>query len=135
MTRDRAVAEIQTALSSFIKAFNTLDWEQFRSCFTENATVFHPDNPETRDLGRLEGTDQIEQSFGLVFDAARRQASGPPYLHIEPKNVRVQLLLNAAVVTFEFDRAQASLGRRTVVLEKRSGDWKIVHFHASNLSL
>ncbi len=120
---------IRTALWSFIEAFNNLDWERFCACFAEDATVFHPDNPETERLERIEGRAAIEHSFKPVFDAAQRTS---PRQRIEPKRVHIQWLEHAAVVTFEFDRAHGSLGRRTLVLENRSGEWKIVHLHASN---
>jgi ketosteroid isomerase-like protein len=130
-----SLEDIRAALSRFIGAFNHLDWERFKACFADDASVFHPDNPETIQLERTDGREAIEHSFRPVFDAARQGSSGPPYLHIEPKKVRVQVFEQAAVVSFEFDRANDSLGRRTLVLEPRSGDWRIVHLHASNVTL
>ncbi len=47
--------EIQNARSNFLEAFNELDWQRFCACFADNATVFHPDNPETTTLEWLEG--------------------------------------------------------------------------------
>jgi ketosteroid isomerase-like protein len=129
-----SLEDIQAALSSFIEAFNDLDWDRFCACFAQDATVFHPDNPETASLERVEGKAAIERSFRPVFDAARQHTAGPLYQRIEPKHVRVQVFSSAAVVSFEFDRPQASMGRRTLVLEERSGTWKIVHLHASNVN-
>ncbi len=126
-----SLEDIRTARSRFIEAFNDLDWECFRACFAEDATVFHPDNPETERLERIEGRAAIEHSFKPVFDAASRVS---PRQQIEPKRVHVQFLSSAAIVTFEFDRHHGSLGRRTLVLEERSGTWKIVHLHASNVN-
>lgn len=123
--------DIQAMLSSFIGAFNTLDWERFCACFAQDATVFHPDNPETERLERIEGRAAIEHSFKPVFDAASRMS---PRQRIEPQRVHVQFLSSAAVVTFEFDRPHGSLGRRTLVLKQDSEGWKIVHLHASNAS-
>ena len=84
-------------------------------------------------LGRLDRKEQSENSFRVIFGATRARADGPPNLHIAPDNVRIQMLRDAAVVTFEFDREGSSLGRRTVVFQKRREAWQIVHIHASNV--
>jgi ketosteroid isomerase-like protein len=125
---------IQSAFLNFIEAFRDLDWQRFCECFAEDATVFHPDNPETERLERIEGLEAVKHSFKPVFEEAQRHANSPPYLHLEPKNIHVQLLWQAAVVSFEFDRAEGSFGRRTLVLQKSGDAWKIVHLHASNFS-
>jgi hypothetical protein len=39
-----------------------------------------------------------------------------------------------AVCTFHLDDPD-SLGRRTVVLQRRQGAWKIIHIHASTVAL
>ena len=55
-------------------------------------------------------------------------ATGPPSLNIDPKDTKIRLLGNAAVVTFHLgERA-----RRTVVFEQRDRGWVIVHLHASS---
>ncbi len=124
---------VRAALNRFIDAFNDLDWDQFRAAFAPDASVFNPDIPEVTDLGRLDGRDVVEATFKAVFAGARRGTAGPPYLHIVPRNLRIQLLPGAAVVTFEFERGAGSRGRRTLVFERRGNDWKIVHLHASNV--
>jgi len=124
--------DVRRALASFIDALNNLKWDAFRAWFAEEATLFNPEIPDVRDLGRIDGREAIERSFRLVFDSARRQASGPPYLHIVPRNVRVQMLVDVAVVTFEFDRDGGSMGRRTLVFRKQAEGWRIIHLHASN---
>jgi ketosteroid isomerase-like protein len=84
-------------------------------------------------LDRIDGKTAVEASFRAVFEATRRQAAGPPYLHIVPRNLRLQLLSGAAVVTFEFDRDGGSFGRRTLILRKDPDGWRIIHLHASNV--
>ncbi len=123
---------VRAALTRFVDAFNNLDWDRFRAAFAPDASVFNPDIPEVTDLGRLDGRDVVEATFKAVFATARR-GTGPPYLHIVPRNVRIQALPGVAVVTFEFDRGAGSRGRRTLVFERRGSEWKIIHLHASNV--
>ena len=132
--RADAHRDVERAFNRFIAAFNNLDWEQFRSAFADEVTVFNPDIPEAPSVDRLDGRQQVEQGFKSVFEASRKNAAGPPYLHIVPKEVRIQLLGDAAVVSFEFDREGNSLGRRTIIFHRQGRAWKIVHIHASNVT-
>jgi len=125
-------AVVQKTVAEFIYAFNNLDWEHFRQYFADDATVFNPAIPEVTELHRLDGREKIETVFKRVFEEARK-GKGPPYLHIQPENLKIQMLTNAAVVTFHFKRSESSFGRRTFVFEKRNGKWLIVHLHASNV--
>jgi ketosteroid isomerase-like protein len=127
-------AGVRQALGAFIEALNDLRWDDFRVWFADDVTLFNPEIPEAVSLGRIEGREAVERSFRAVFDAARKRASGPPYTHIIPRNVRVQLLDGAAVATFEFDRDGGTIGRRTFVFRRAAEGWRIVHIHASNTS-
>jgi len=51
---------------------------------------------------------------------------------LEPRDLEVQMFADAALVTFHLENGR-SLSRRTFVLSKESGLWKIVHLHASNV--
>ena len=126
--------EVRKALASFIDAFNNLDWQAFHGWIAADATLFNPEIPEATDLERIDGKEAIDLSFRSVFEATKRDAAGPPYLHIVPRKVQVQMLDRAAVVTFEFDRTKRSIGRRTLVFRKQADGWKIIHIHASNTS-
>ena len=125
--------DVEEAFKRFIVAFNNLDWDAFRSTLADDVTVFNPDIPEAPSLDRLDGRQQVEEGFKKVFVASRKQSNGPPYLHIVPKNVRIQMLDESAIVTFEFDRDGNSFGRRTLVFHHGSQGWKIAHIHASNV--
>lgn len=125
---DLAIAEVEDALRSFLRAFNDLDWESFRHHFEDGATVFHPlPNAPMRDDGR----EAFEASFGSFFDAVRAAQQGPPYLNIDPHELRIQLLGDVAVATFHLWPEAPTVGRRTVVLRVRDGRWRIAHLHAS----
>jgi hypothetical protein len=117
---------------NFISAFNALDWDNFRSCLADSASLFNPDIPGAISLHRLDGRSEVERSFRAVFDAAE---SDPPPRgpNIHPENVSFQIFSNAALVTFEFRRSDGSFGRRSLVLVKERKYWKITHIHASNV--
>lgn len=59
MAKDDENTEVRTALAKFIQAFDNLDWEAFRQCFADNATVFHPRQFPCR----AEGRAGIEETF------------------------------------------------------------------------
>ena len=121
--------DVQEAAETFIEAFNNLDWERFRHSFSAGATVFFPFQGVPR---RVNGKDEIETVFKSFFDDVRKQKSAPPYLNIDPKEMKIQMLRDSAVVTFHL-RNNDSLGRRTVIFQKQKGIWLIVHLHASNV--
>jgi len=124
---------VQMAVANFIEAFNNLEWERFRKCFADDASVFNPAVPGVTELHRLDGREKVETVFESVFAEAKKGKSNAPYLDIRPAELRIQMLVNAAIVTFHFNRGGSSYGRRTLVFQKRDGKWLIVHLHASNV--
>jgi ketosteroid isomerase-like protein len=123
----------RAAFDHFIAAFNALDWETFRRCFADSASLFNPDIPDALSLHRMDGREDIERNFRAVFDASAAGTvnQGGPDIH--PENVRLQQFGETALVTFEFKRSERSIGRRTIVFNKLQGSWLIVHIHASNV--
>ncbi len=121
------VKEVEQASEHFVKAFNNLDWAEFRKFFAEDATVFFPfpDTPR-----RAEGRVNVEARFREFFNQMKMASDGPPYLDIKPRDLAIQLHGDIAVVTFHL-RSEPELNRRTVVFENRAGEWLIVHLHAS----
>jgi ketosteroid isomerase-like protein len=132
MTWETEVGVIE-AVRAFLTAFENLDWDRFIAAFAEDAVVFHPDPKQPQGF---RGRSAFEASWRAVFDEIRANAQdGPPYHHLPPESLRVQLLGNTvAVVSFELKNDER-WGRRTLVLSKRGSAWKIVHLHASNFSL
>jgi len=122
---------IQKVVEGFVASLNAADVNQFISFFAPDATLFFP--LASLPL-RLEDREQIATAFGAFFEAVRRRHPEPPYMNIIPVGTRVQLLGSAAVVTFHL-KGEGAVSRRTLVLEKRSGRWLIVHLHASSFAL
>jgi hypothetical protein len=56
-------------------------------------------------------------------------------MDLQPRDLRVQIIGNAAIVTFQLDDRQGFVNRRTLVLRKAEGVWKIAHLHASEVAV
>lgn len=128
-----AVAEagVREALAKFIRAFDDLDWEHFRLAFDDNATVFYPRAMAQRANGRAE----FEKGFKTVFQQIRDRKTTAPYMDIQPKDMRIQFFGDLAIATFHLEDRTGFLNRRTIVLNKTEKGWKIVHLHASEVSV
>ena len=122
-------AAVQKVVDGFIEALNGADVNAFIGFFAPDATLFFP--LASLPL-RLEDRQQIGTAFGAFFEVVRKREPGPPYMNMIPVGTKIQLLGNVAVVTFHF-KGEDVVSRRTLVLQKRSGQWLIVHLHASNL--
>lgn len=122
--------DVRKAVDAFIEAFNNLEWERFRLGFTDDATVSFPFPQVPR---RADGRAEVESVFKRFFDEARKRKASPPYLNIEPKDVKIQRLKDAAIVTFHLEGADA-VGRRTVVFQKQEDKWLIAHLSASSVA-
>ncbi len=126
-----ADAEVRDTLARFVQAFDNLDWNGFREFFEDDATVFYPREFPQRANGRVE----FEKTFRSVFEQIRAGRSSGPYMNIQPRNVKVQVLENVAIVTFHLDDRAGSINRRTIILHRTAHGWKIVHLHASEVLL
>ena len=126
-----AEMEVRNALAKFVQAFDNLDWDNFRVAFADNATVFYPRGfPE-----RADGRAEFEKTFKAVFQQIRDGKAAPPYMDIQPRDMKLQMFGELAIVTFHLDDRAGFLNRRTMVLNKTEFGWKIVHLHASEVSL
>jgi ketosteroid isomerase-like protein len=125
---DRVAIEAFTR--KFLRALEDLDMQQFIACFADNATVFFP-MPEPPD--RVEGKRAIQQRFERVVASIRGTAkSGPPFHHLAPEDLTVQIMPGqTAVVSFHL-RNSERIARRTLVFINTNGQWLILHLHASN---
>lgn len=121
-------------LHAFLAAFENCDIELMESFFAPDATYFDrfPPGPQSaagyvRGHGMPTGTRELCSRLSKV-------RSSPPYHSVEPKDLLVQYYHDAAVCTFHLTGGQ-TLGRRTMVLNRRGSHWKIIHIHASNVPL
>jgi ketosteroid isomerase-like protein len=124
-----AQTEIRSFLAEFMTAFDNLEWEKFRNAFTDDATVFYPRGMANRANGRVE----FEEHFKQVFEQIRAGRSRGPYMDLQPRELRIRLLGEVAIVTFHLDDRPGFINRRTLVLRKTTAGWKIVHLHASEV--
>ena len=127
---DSAEAEVRKTLSDFIQAFDNLEWDRFCAAFSDDATVFYPREFPSRANGRQE----YERTFQKVFDRIRAGRTQGPYMDIQPRDLRLQLAGDVAIVTFHLDDRPGFLNRRTIVLQKQPSGWKIIHLHASEVA-
>jgi uncharacterized protein (TIGR02246 family) len=123
-------AAIGKVLDEFIDALNTADLQRYAALFAPDATAFFPLAEVPL---RLEDKEQITAVFGRFFAGIRHASPGPRYMNLTPVDVRVQAYGGVAIVSFHF-RGGEMVSRRTLVLVRREGEWKIVHLHASNLN-
>jgi ketosteroid isomerase-like protein len=126
-------ASIEEALSAFLMAFDNLDWQAFRTCFSRAPTIFHPAAPNIR---RIDSPDQFEKAWLGVFERIKKSSgrTSPPYMNLNPLDLRVeQLSEDVALVTFHLVDG-GTVNRRTLVFKREPNGWKIVHIHASNIT-
>lgn len=131
-------AEIRATVTAFLRAFERGDIETMEAAFAEDAVTFprvvmsslgRP-GIDPADYRRVRG---IDPQMRVLIDAFKAGDKPPPYLRLEPRDLLIQLFGDAAVVTFHLEGRR--LARRTFVLAKTAGQWKIVHLHASNVSV
>lgn len=130
-----APADPEAVVRGLTRAIDHFDLEGFMAAFAPEVTMFYPIDA----LGhRVDGADALrttqERVFGgLAARFAEQGRSEGPYFGLVPLELRTQMLgEDAAVVTWHVDRG-THLGRRTAVLARRQGAWRIVSYHASNV--
>lgn len=129
--------EVIAVLEKFLRAFENGDFETMEASMTNDAYIFPRaimSNDLTKPIDnvnyrRINGLDpQMKQ----VINGIRESGVLPPFMQLEPEDLKITILNDAAIVTFHLDNGK-SLSRRTIVLAKNDGGWKIVHIHASNV--
>jgi hypothetical protein len=123
---------VAAAATSFLQAFDSLNWDGFASHLSENVDAYWP-RSDTAD--RLRNRQEVEARFHALFDTVRASRPGPPYLHLAAAHLNVRVFDDVGLVTFERSDVPDTLAWRTIVLHREGDAWRIVHLHASNLPL
>lgn len=120
---------VEMTVERFVAALNDLDLAELDRLLADDATAFLP-SPQLRE--RISGRAAIVAALTPMFEEGRRRGSGPPYSHMKVQTLVVQRAGEAAIATFDVGTADVR-SRRTLVLVRRAGAWKVLHFHASNV--
>ena len=122
-------ATLVAAAEHFLRVFDNLEFEPFEAAWSSSRSVFFPfrDTPE-----RVEGA-AVGERFRSFFAEVRTTRPGPPYLHLQPRELRVEVVGDAGLVTFMLGRAPGDVSRRTLLFVRERGAWKLRHMHASNM--
>lgn len=127
-------ADARETLLAFLHAFENCDLPQMEAAFAPDATHFDRALPTASgDLGVYRRGQGMPPGMRHLAETLPQTQAGPPYHHVAPEDLLVQGDRDVAVCSFHLPSAD-SLGRRTVVLQRRGGAWKIIHIHASNVS-
>jgi ketosteroid isomerase-like protein len=122
--------EVKNSADNFVAAFNNFNWTVFRESFTDDATIFYPFWNQAR---RIQGRQEIEATWVTIFPEFV-DTKNTRKLQINPKDINIQLYQQTAIVTFHLGDGVKTLSRRTLVMIKEKGNWKIAHLHASSVS-
>ncbi len=124
-------AGVHAAAQGFLAAFDSLQFDSFRSYFADDVTMFFP-FPQLP--ARVNGKPAVEDVFGRFMAAQRegRARAGRPMVQgITPRDLLVQMASHdAAVVSFHLG-AEETPARRSLVFRKSPAGWKVIHWHAS----
>ena len=122
-------AALVAAAEHFLRVFDNLEFEPFEVAWSSSRSVFFPfrDTPE-----RVEGA-AVGERFRQFFAEVRSTRPGPPYLHLEPRELRAEVIGDGGLVTFMLGRAPGEVSRRTAFFVRERGAWKLRHLHASNM--
>ena len=121
--------DVRAAVDAVVSGLEHLDAGATVAPFADDATVFFPDS--AGEPARVEGKAAIRAIFERFFEQVRK--SGTTSMTLHAADVRVDVAGDAAVVTFHL--RGGILSRRTFVLRRIGGTWRVIHLHASNIRL
>jgi hypothetical protein len=130
-------ASAEAALRAFLSSFADCDLPAMAAAFAPDATSFDALTagaggplPPATSLKRAPGMPALMRRIAEQLPSER---PGPPYHRPDIiHDLLVQVVGDIAICSFHFDNP-GRLGRRTIVLVRRQGVWRILHLHASNL--
>jgi ketosteroid isomerase-like protein len=130
-------ADAEAALRAFLHAFENCDLPAMEAAFAPDATGFDrviassKGSPAPLDLAALRRRPGMPAGMRAVAVDLPKRGGSPPYQTLDPKDLLVQVAGDMALCTFDLE-SPTGVGRRTIVLVRRSGMWKTLHVHASN---
>jgi ketosteroid isomerase-like protein len=117
-------ADVRETLDGFFRAVESRAPDRIAPFFEEDAQMFSP-------LGtypaRLDGRAAIMEQFKAISEALKQM---PPPIRIDPQEMIVREFGDIALVTFHL-KLPGTLHRRSFILRRRDGHWRIAHIHAS----
>jgi ketosteroid isomerase-like protein len=117
-------SDARETLDGFFRAVESRDLDKITPYFEEDAQMFSP-------LGtypaRLDGRAAIMEQFKAISEALKQM---PTPIRIDPQEMVLREFGDIALVTFHLT-LPGPLHRRSFVLRKRDGRWRIAHIHAS----
>lgn len=127
--QNRDSIAVMNSATNFVTSFNNFDWAIFRASFTDDVTIFYPFWNQAK---RLKGRQDIEAAWLTIFPEFV-DPQNTRKLRISPQEINIQLYRKTAIVTFHLGDGVSTLSRRTLVMVKKKGNWKIAHLHASSV--
>ena len=129
--------QVIAALDKFLRAFENGDFEKMEALMTKDAYLFpraimSTDITKPIDNANYRRITGLDPQMKQVINSIRASGKQPPFMKLEPQDLKITMLKEAAIVTFHLDHGQ-SLSRRTIVLSKEESAWKIIHIHPSNV--
>ncbi len=129
--------EVVNTLNKFLRAFENGDFETMEALMTNDAYIFPRAIMSNDSLGPIDNVNYrringLDPQMKQVINSIRESGKQPPFMKLEPKDLKITMLKEAAIATFHLENGK-SLSRRTIVLGKNNDTWKIVHIHPSNV--
>jgi ketosteroid isomerase-like protein len=117
-------SDVRETLDGFFRSVESRDLDRITPYFEEDAQMFSP-------LGaypaRLDDRAAIMEQFKAISEALKQM---PTPIRIDPQEMVVREFGDIALATFHLKLA-GPLHRRSFILRKRAGRWRIAHIHAS----
>ena len=123
--------EVEQVMKAFLVPFSNQVVADFIDYFADDAVVFFP-SAQFAPM-RVEGKENIARTFASVFKPGRPLPPGGRPL-IQPQDLKIQQFGDTAIVTFHLG-SDTTRGRRTFVLRRVDARWRIVHLHASTITV
>ena len=100
---------------------DNVDWERLpRELGVRTGRVF----PFYRYARSRDGTSGVEARWRQFFEEVRARSAGPPYLHLKPRDFRVDRYGDAGLVTFMFEGLPEQFATTSAKPPKNGLNWR-----------